>query len=115
MSVLRIGILRRRKMIAENYEQSSCETDACNSQFSNYLHHGSEQFSHMMEDRPGQSVLFATLAGFGVGLVLSRFLVAEEAPSHSAFDRTTAERFGRQLLERVEQAMPAMLREKLGR
>lgn len=102
-------------MIAKNYEQSSSEADASMSQFSDYLHSGSEQFSHMVEDRPGGSVLFATLAGFGVGLVLSRLLIAEEAPARSAFDRSTAERFGRQLLERVEQAMPSMLREKLGR
>lgn len=101
-------------MIAKTYGQSSSETDASKSQFGDYMRRGSEQFSHMVEDRPGGSVLFATLAGFGLGLVLSR-LLTEEAPARSAFDRSTAERFGRQLLERVEQAMPSMLREKLGR
>jgi hypothetical protein len=102
-------------MIAENYDQTSCESDACVSPLSDYLHRGSEQFSHMVEDRPGRSVLFASLAGFGVGLVLSRLMASQESPVRSAFDRSTAERFGRQLLERVEQSMPAMLREKLGR
>lgn len=102
-------------MIAENYEQSNCETDECMSQFNDYLHRGSEQFSHMVEEQPGRTVLFATLAGFGVGLVLSRLMASHESPVRSAFDRGTAERFGRQLLERVEQSMPAMLREKLGR
>jgi hypothetical protein len=102
-------------MITENYNQNSCESDACVSHLSDYLHRGSEQFSHMIEDRPGRSVLFTTLAGFGVGLVLSRLMASQAPPAHTAFDRSTAERFGRQLLERVEQSMPAMLREKLGR
>jgi predicted TPR repeat methyltransferase len=102
-------------MIAEKQYEDGCSADACMSQFNDYMYRGTEQITHMIEDRPGRSVLVATLAGFGVGLILSRLMTTEEAPVHSAFDRSTAERFGRQLLERVEQAMPAMLREKLGR
>lgn len=102
-------------MIAENYEHSSCEEDECMSQFSEYSHRGSKHFSYMVEDQPGRTVLLATLAGFGVGLALSRLMATHESPTRSVFDRSTAERFGRQLLERVEHSLPAMLREKLGR
>jgi hypothetical protein len=102
-------------MIAERQYEDSSSTEACLSQFNDYMHRGTEQISHMVEGRPAGSVLVAMLAGFGVGLILSRLMTPEEASVRSPFDRSTAERFGRQLLERVEQAMPAMLREKLGR
>jgi hypothetical protein len=102
-------------MIAERQYEDSSSTEACISQFNDYMHRGTEQISHLVEGRPGGSVLVATLAGFGVGLILSRLMTSQEASVHSGFDRSTAERFGWHLLERMEQAMPAMLREKLGR
>jgi hypothetical protein len=56
----------------------------------------------------------ACVIGFGVGLLLSQVLAAEEDRSYSkSFDRGTAERFGRNLLDRIEQTMPAMLRDRL--
>lgn len=102
-------------MIAENQYEEAYSEGACMSQVSDFMHRGTEQLSHIIEDRPGRSILFASLAGFGIGLIISRMMAAQQTPLRSSFDRSTAERFGRQLLERVEHAMPAMLREKLGR
>ena len=98
-------------MIAEKFEDVSASMDECMSSVGDCLNRGTEQISHMIEDRPGQSLLMTCLAGFGVGLVLSKLFVSE-TPVRSSFDRHTAERFGRQLLDRVEHAMPNMLRER---
>jgi hypothetical protein len=103
-------------VIAEQYENvSSCAED-CLSSVNNYVHRGTEQISQMIQDRPARSLMVTSLAGFGVGLLLSRLMTRDEPRrSYGAFDRHTAERFGRNLLERVEQAMPTMLRERLGK
>jgi hypothetical protein len=98
-------------MIAEKFEDVSAVMDECKSSVGEYLNRGTEQISHMIDDRPTQSLLITCLAGFGVGLVLSKLFVSEK-PVRSSVDRQTAERFGRQLLDRVEHAMPNILRER---
>ena len=98
-------------MIAQKFEDVSAGMDECMSSVGDYVNRGTEQISHMIEDRPAQSLLITCLAGFGVGLVLSKLFVSE-TPVRSSFDRHTAERFGRQLLDKVEHAMPNMLRER---
>lgn len=98
-------------MIAQKFEDVSAETGECMSSVGEYLNRGTEQISNVVEDRPAQSLLITCLAGFGVGLLLSKLFVSEE-PVRSSFDRHTAERFGRQLLEKVEHAMPNVLRER---
>jgi hypothetical protein len=100
-------------MIAERYEDATAYAGEAMSTARDYLHRGTDQVTHMIDDRPGATVLMACLAGFGVGLLLSQLLAPEERSYSSAFDRGTAERFGRNLLERVEHALPAMLRERL--
>ncbi len=99
-------------MIVEKFENISTAADECMSSVGDYVNRGTEQISHMIEDRPAQSLLLTCLAGFGVGLVLSKLFVSDEVPIRSSFDRQSAERFGRQLLEKVEHAMPNMLRER---
>jgi hypothetical protein len=98
-------------MIAEKYEDGPVSAEECMSNVSNYLRQGGRQMSQMVQERPARSLMVCCLAGFGMGWVLSRILVDEKPPS-SSFDRGTAERFGRQLLDKVEQAMPNMLRER---
>ena len=103
-------------MIAEKYEDMANCADDCLSSVNDYVHRGTEQISQLIQDRPARSLMVTCLAGFGVGLLLSRLLTHEEPRrSYGAFDRHTAERFGRNLLERVEQAMPTVLRERLGK
>lgn len=101
-------------MIAEKYESMTDCADECVSSFGEYINRGAEQFTHMVQDRPTRSLLVTCVAGFGMGLVISRLLARQEpAHSYGAFDRATAERFGRSLLEKVEHALPAMLRDRL--
>ncbi len=99
-------------MIAKKIENVSTVTDECASSVGDYLNRGTEQISQIVDDHPAQSLLLSCLAGFGVGIVLSKLFTTEVAPMRSSFDRHTAERIGRQLLDKVEQAMPNMLRER---
>ncbi|MDZ4656980.1 MAG: hypothetical protein SH868_05305 [Bythopirellula sp.] len=101
-------------MIAQKNQDVTACADECMSTVGEYINRGAEQFSHMVQDRPTRSLLVTCAAGFGLGLVISRLLTHQE-PKHSygAFDRGTAERFGRNLLEKVEHALPAMLRDRL--
>ncbi len=101
-------------MITEKHEELSEQTEDYLSAAGEYLNRGSEQFSQMVQDRPTRSLLVACLAGFGVGFLVTRLMADEHQTSrYSAFDRGTAERFGRNLLEKVEHALPAMLRDRL--
>jgi hypothetical protein len=103
-------------MIAEKYESESMSAcaDECLSSVGDFINRGTGQISQMVQDRPTRSLLVTCLAGFGVGLIASR-LLAHEPPSlyQRTFDRGTAERFGRNLLEKVEHALPTMLRDRL--
>ncbi len=103
-------------MIAEKYEDVANDAEDCLSSFPNYVHRGTEQISQLVQDRPTRSLIVTCVAGFGVGLLLSRMLTREESRrSYGGWDRQTAERFGRSLLERVEHALPTMLRDRLGK
>jgi hypothetical protein len=101
-------------MITEKHREMSEGKEEYMSSVGEYVNRGSEQFYHMVEDRPTRSLLVACLAGFGVGFLFTRLLTEEQPTArYSAFDRSTAERFGRNLLEKVEHALPAMLRDRL--
>ena len=101
-------------MIAENYQDASECAGECMSSVNEFINRGTEQISQMLQDRPTRSLMVTCLAGFGVGLVISRLLAhGSSERSSSGFDRQTAERFGRNLLERVEHALPSILRERM--
>ena len=103
-------------MIKEKYEDAATYADEAISSVRDHLQRGTDQVTQIVDDQPGKSMLVACLAGFGVGLLLSRVFGHEESrysKMSSSFDRGTAERFGRNLLERVEHALPAVLRDRL--
>jgi hypothetical protein len=101
-------------MIAEKYHDATSGGDDVISSARDYLQRGADQVAHRVNERPGASIMMAGLVGFGIGLLLSQALTAEEDHSYSkSFDRGTAERLGRNLLDRIEQAMPTMLRDRL--
>jgi hypothetical protein len=100
-------------MIAEKYEDAASYGKEAMSSVQDYLHRGTDQMAHFVDERPGVSVMTACLAGFAVGLMLSQMFNTEERSYTNSFDRSSAERFGRNLLDRIEHAMPAMLRERL--
>jgi hypothetical protein len=103
-------------MITDKHESATSYADEAMSSMGDYFHRGTDQVSDIIDDRPGGAMMVACLAGFGVGLLLSQLFAQEERSySYSAFDRGTAERFGRNLLEKVERAMPAMVRDRLGK
>jgi hypothetical protein len=95
-------------MIIEKYQDASAYGEEAMSSVRDYLHRGSDQMSHMVDDRPGAIIMMAGFIGFGVGLLLSQVF----APSEDSFDKS-AERFGQNLLDRIEHAMPTILRERL--
>jgi hypothetical protein len=101
-------------MIADKYSDAAASTEEGMSTMSDYVHRGADQLTNMAEEQPGQTLMIACLAGFGVGLLLSRLVSGSESSySAPAFDRSTAERVGRNLLDRVEHALPSMLRDRL--
>lgn len=98
-------------MIAEKYDDLKSPAQQRWSDVGDYVQRGGEQFSQMVDHQPARTLAFSCLAGFAVGLLLSRaFASEEETCSVSA---SSAERFGRNLLNKIEQAMPTMLRERL--
>ena len=101
-------------MNKEKYGDMATATEDARSTMSEYAHHGADKVTHYVDEQPGQALMVACLAGFGVGVLLSRLIPFEESSSSTlGFDRGTAERIGRNLLEKVEHAMPAMLRDRL--
>jgi hypothetical protein len=100
-------------MIAEKYQDADASGEEAVSSVRDYLHRGTNQMTNMVGERPGTSVFTACLLGFGVGLLLSQVIASEDHSYSSSFDRSTAERFGRNLLGRIEHALPAVLRERL--
>ena len=98
-------------MIAENYENVSAGAGDCESTVNDCVSRGAEQISHIIEQRPVRSLLLICFAGFGTGFLISR-LFSDDSARRSTFDRGTAERFGRQMLEKLEHVMPAMVRER---
>lgn len=100
-------------MIAERYDEATADGDEAMSSVRDYLHRGSDKMGHMVDERPGTSIVMAGLLGFGIGMLLTQVFAPEEPSYSKSFDRSTAERFGRNLLDRIEHAMPTMLRERL--
>lgn len=100
-------------MITEKLDQmSSCAAD-CTETLHDYVNTGTEQITDMIQSRPGRSMMLTCLAGFGVGLLVARIFAPEEKHKPYGFDRSTAERLGRNLLERMEQAIPSVIRERM--
>lgn len=101
-------------MIAKRYDDAAECADEALASVRDYLHRGTEEVTQLIGDRPATSLFVACLAGFGVGFVLTQVLdqQARDQYRSSAFDRSTTERFGRNLLDRVEQVLPSMLRER---
>lgn len=99
-------------MIADKLDTTTAE-DAMSS-MGEYIHRGTDRITHMVDEQPGQTLLVACLAGFGLGLLISRIGPSDDYSSSSlGFDRSSAERIGRSLLDKVEHALPTMLRERL--
>lgn len=98
-------------MITEKYDDVARYGREALASTRDYVQRGTDQLGHIVEDRPGASVMTACLAGFAVGLLLTQ--IFNDRSYENSFDRSTAERFGRNLLDRLEQAMPTMLRERL--
>lgn len=102
-------------MIAEKYDDVGTHGEDALSSVRDYLHRGSDQMGRMVDERPGASIMMAGLIGFGVGLLLTQVLVPEEQSYFRSSDRSAAERIGRNLLDRIEHAMPAMLRDRISK
>ncbi len=104
-------------MITEKYDQATAYAGDVMSSARDYLHRGTDQVTNVVDEQPGRSMMIACLAGFGVGLLLTRVLTSDESSysssSSAGFDRHTAERLGRNLLDRIEHALPSMLRDRL--
>ena len=101
-------------MIAEKFEGATTYAEEAISSMGDYLHRGTDQVSHIVDERPAGALVMACLAGFGVGILLSRAFSADDshvgAFSRSRFDRKTAERLGRNILDRLESSLPSTLR-----
>lgn len=100
-------------MIADKLDTATASAEDAMSSMGEYIHRGTDRITHMVDEQPGQSLLVACLAGFGLGLLLSRIVPSDDSSSSLGFDRSTAERIGRNLLDKVEHALPSMLRDRL--
>jgi hypothetical protein len=100
-------------MYAPTQPQTQGYVKECTSAAQQAIQRGSEQIADMVSDKPSRSLLIACAAGFGVGLLATRLL--SSSPPRSSFDRASAERFGRNLLDKLEHALPSSIRERIGK
>jgi hypothetical protein len=87
--------------------------ESCTSTAQQYIQRGTDQIAGMVADRPSRSLLIACATGFGLGLLAMRLFGS--SPARSSFDRGSAERFGRNLLDKLEHALPGSIRERMGK
>lgn len=70
------------------------------------------QVTNTIRSRPSSSMLIACLVGLGAGFLVTRIVGSSQ--DNSSFDRGSAERFGRNLLSKLERSLPDSLRERFG-
>jgi hypothetical protein len=80
-----------------------------------YVTRATEQVRHMTAGREGRVVVGALVGGFAIGAAIGCIIASSRTRQSSWSDRLACEGLGRQLLDRIGNALPDSITEKLHR
>jgi hypothetical protein len=78
-----------------------------------YVTRATEQVRHMTEGREGRVVVGALVGGFAIGAAIGCIIASSRTRESSWSDRLACEGLGRQLLDRISNALPESIAERI--